>query len=261
MPSINLYQIPQVINTTQAGSVGVESSTNKINFDVSKNVTTEVEFLLKNIDRKLIIDPTITLVIFIMDQNRNLKLQRPLTVINQGRGHYRLTLNPCDINDWDTGYYPYTVVAKRPDQNQILLHSDHNRSTSGYLELKQGPLPTPKPSVTLSKIDFLSRINNNTEYFESGSYIASAQNDNKSGKHTCAIYSTNFKGSFSIEASLENGYPESTAWFKVDSTSIDTTVTSGITTMLFTGSYMWVRFIYTPDKTNVGSINQVLFKS
>ena len=266
MPSLNLYQIPQVIQTTQAGAVGVNSATNKIDFDVSKNVTTEVEFLLKNIDRKLVIDPTIVLIIYIVNpQDNTLKLQRPLVPINQGRGHYRLSISPCDIADWDPGYYSYTMVVQRLDQSQILLHADQNRSQYGFLELKKGPLPSPIPVVKLHQIDFLPRfkVNPLLNYFESGAHPGSAQRDNRPGRHTCAIYTNNFSGKFKVQASLENGIPtDDHAWFDIENAELTLVASTGINSLEFVGSLMWVRFIITPDAIPLnGTVTQVLFKN
>lgn len=265
MSSINLYQIPQVIQTTQAGAVGVQSPTNKIDFDISKNVTTEIDFLLRNIDRKLIIDSTIVLIIHIIDQyDQSLKLQRTLAPINAGRGHYRLIIDPADIINWRTGYYSYSVVVERSNQTQVLVHSDQNRTQYGFLELKAGPIPPPKPPITLLPADFFHRFGGSpiVEYLESGAQKGAAQTDNRNGVHTCAVYSKNFTGVIRVQASLDNSAPSAEgAWFDVQDTLITLDASTGVSAISFVGSFMWVRIIQLPSPTNSGTVTKILLKN
>lgn len=266
MPSVNLYQIPQVIQTTQAGAVGVNSATNKIDFDVSKNVTTEVEFLLKNIDRKLIIDPTNVLIMYIVDPgDQSIKMQKRLDSVTPGRGHFRLTISPSDIIDWSPGYYAYSVVILRAiDQSQILIHSNQNRSQYGFLEVKPGPIPSPIPPAQWEPSDANKRFDLNpvVDYFISGAYAGSAQRDNRYGQHTCVIYTKNYTGTFKVQASLENGIPSSIGeWFDIDDAHTTLNKSTGAVSIQFVGSVMWVRFLYVPALTNQGIISKVLFKN
>lgn len=263
MPSVNLFQIPQVINTTQAGGVGVNSATNKVDFDVSKNVHNEIEFLLKDIDRKAVSLTGKTLVIYIVNQaDRSLKLQKTLQVINAPRGHCRLTLTPSDIADWDTGYLAYSITIMRADQTQVLVHQDQNRSQYGFLEVKQGPLPCPQKATTITTEEFAMDVVNGETKYITGAFVGAAQRDNRSGKHTLAIYSKAFTGKFKIQASLENGVPTSDLeWFDLPESDVTLTNKSGITNVEFQGSFMWVRFMYIPSEFNTGSITKSLFKN
>ena len=127
MPSLTIYQIPQVIQTTRAGATGVNSATNKIDFFLSKNVTNEIEFLLKDIDRKPISLVGKTLILYVVDTaTQTLKLQKTLQSINEVRGHCRLTIAPSDISQWELGYYSYSLVMQRADQSQVLLYTDQS---------------------------------------------------------------------------------------------------------------------------------------
>ena len=275
MPSVNLFQIPQVINTSQAGSVGVNSATNKVDFEVSKNVHTEIEFLLKDIDRKAISLANKTLIIYIVDQqDRSLKMQKTLQIINAPRGHCRFTVTPSDVMDWEPGYYTYSITILREDQSQILVHQDQNRSQYGYFELQQGPLPSPRSAVEF-KADtpnwfqyFREGITTPVEGFhyvnihKSGAYEGAASRDNRNGKHTVALYTTKFKGTFKVQGSLEQSPPTfEQAWFDIQGTEVELKEVTGITNVLFAGNYLWVRFIYVPNEFNEGNVNKMLFKN
>jgi hypothetical protein len=282
MPSVNLYQIPQVINTTQAGGVGVNSATNKVDFDVSKNVTNEIEFLLKDIDRKAVSLTGKTMVIYIVDQKNNtVMLQKKLTVMNAPRGHCRLTISPSDIMDWDTGYYSYSITILQ-DGQQTLVHQDQNRSQYGYLEVKHGPLPAPRSATVITPQE-MQLDNNDLGLFRkyiSGAYPGAAQRDNRAGNHSLAIYAKNMSGTFYVQASLENGVPTAVQeWFDVEINNADVVNSryefenfTGVHNIQFQGSFMWVRFIFVPlidelaieppDRTGkLTQITKILFKN
>jgi hypothetical protein len=297
MPSVNLYQIPQVINTTQAGGVGVNSATNKIDFDVSKHVSTDIEFLLKDIDNKAISLTGKSMIIYIVDRSINrVMMQRKLTVMNAPRGHCRLTINPVDIMNWDLGCYSYTITIDH-DGKQSLVHQSKNRSQYGFMELTEGPLPSPR-SATVITPEEMQLDNNDLGLFKkyiSGAYPGAAQRDNHTGMHSLSIYANNMSGSFYIQASLENGVPTSVQeWFDVEIYHHDVpqqehhcqvsnhqdVVNSryvfknltGVHNIQFKGSFMWVRFVFVPeieeltmepvDKTGkLKMITKMLFKN
>ena len=270
MPSLTIYQIPQVIQTTRAGATGVNSATNRIDYFLSKNVTSEIEFLLKDIDRKPISLANKTLVLYVVDQNtQTLKLQKTLQTINEARGHCRLTVAPSDIMDWELGHYSYSIVMQRDDQSQVLLYTDQNRAAYGYLEVKAGPLPSPFEPIVLTDelfghatVGVSAQPVSGIKYRVTGGYPGAAQRDNRLGMHTCAIYTTDFKGAFKVQASLDNSVPnDDYGWFDVDDAQLMIDKKTGVTSLSFVGSFMWVRFIYVPDPTNTGRINKVLFKN
>ena len=270
MPSLTVYQIPQVIQTTRAGATGVNSSTNRIDFFLSKNVTNEIEFLLKDIDRKPISLVNKTLILYVVDTTtQTLKLQKTLQSINEVRGHCRLTVAPSDIAEWELGHYSYSLVMQRDDQSQVLLYTDQNRAAYGFLEVKPGPLPTPfEPIVLTDELFAHATYGVNVQpvggikYRVTGGYPGAAQRDNRLGMHTCAIYTTNFKGAFKVQASLDNSVPtEDYGWFDVEDSTVMFDEKTGITSLKFVGSFMWVRFIYVNDPTNTGTLDKVLFKN
>lgn len=270
MPSLTVYQIPQVTQITKAGAVGVNSSTTRIDFDLSKNVTNEIEFLLKDIDRRPISLLNKTVIMYVVDTDTNtLKLQKTLQVINEGRGHCRLTISPSDIGEWAESYYSYSLVLQRPDLSQILIYCDQNRSSYGFLEVKAGPLPAPNNIIEIDDAHFAHQTYGITNqpvigmrYRVSGGFPGAATRDNRNGMHTCAIYCKDFKGTFRVQASLDNSEPaDDLGWFDVEGGTLNIDKITGLTSMTFQGSLMWVRFLYFPDVANTGSITKVLFKN
>lgn len=270
MPSLTVYQIPQVTQITKAGATGVNSATTRIDFDLSKNVTNEIEFLLKDIDRRPISLTNKSVIIYVVDRDSNtLILQKTLQVINDTRGHCRLTITPADIGEWAPTYYSYSLVLERVDGSQILIYCDQNRSSYGFLEVKAGPLPPPNNIFEIDDEQFAHHTYGVTNqpvtgipYRVSGGHPGAAQRDNRAGMHTCAIYAKNFKGSFRVQASLDNSLPtDDLSWFDVEGAQRVIDNVTGIVTITFQGSLMWVRFLYIPDPQNTGTITKVLYKN
>lgn len=270
MPSLTVYQIPQVTQITKAGATGVNSATTRIDFDVSKNVTNEIEFLLKDVDRRPISLVNKNVIIYVVDTRSNtLILQKPLQAINEARGHCRLTIAPSDISQWETTYYSYSLVLERIDGSQILIYCDQNRSSYGFMEVKAGPLPPPNNIYEVNDQAFAHQTYGVTNqpvsgvpYRVTGGYPGAAQRDNRSGQHTIAIYCQNFLGTFKVQASLDNTQPtDDLGWFDVEGAMQFIDHATGIVSLSFQGSLMWVRFLYIPDPTNTGSITKVLFKN
>lgn len=262
MPTVNLYQMPQVVQLHQPGAVSVSTVVNRTDFNLFRNVTNQVEFLIKDVDRKPFNLAIKSVWLYIVDDRTGqLLIQRQLVPISDSRGHCRLVLDPLDIVDWDPGYYTYSVTVQE-NGAQTVIYTDQNRSLRGHLELMDGPLPNPKPQIEIAANQFLAQswgipLQN---YFVAEPFPGAAQSMNASGMHTLALYASNFTGTLWVQASLEN-VPPSTydEWFDV--TSIQLSNFTGVRGVQFTGSYMWVRFYYQPDISNAGSITKALLKN
>lgn len=261
MPSVTLYKMPQVIQISETG-LSVHAVVNRTDFNLFRGVTNEIEFLLKNADRKPSNLLGKTLSIFIVDERTNtVVVQTGLTTISETRGHCRLTLSPSDVAGLDNGSYRYSITETVGDK-QTIVFTDQNRSFKGYLEVFDGPIPNPNPSLEISKNQFVSETWGTPlqAYYVAGPFPGAAQVDNRSGQHTLALYCDNFSGQFWIDASLESGVPNNDAdWFPV--MDFQMTEQNGVKSVQFTGSYMWVRFYYQPAVDNDGEITKALLKN
>lgn len=266
MPSVNLYQMPQVVQLTETGAVSVSTVVNRTDFNLFKNVANEVEFLIKTVDRKPVNLTSKSLTIYVVnDATNQVVIQETLNVLSStedARGHQRLVLDAARLGDLNPGYYRYVITITDLDGVPKIIYTDQNRSVHGYCEVFEGPLPTPQPIIQIEADDFVSDrwgVNLDT-YFVAQSYPGAAQRDNKSGMHTLAVYTDNWSGHFWVEASLENSTPQVPSdWFPV--TDIELTQQSGVKSIQFTGNYMWLRFYYQPAINNIGNIVKALLKN
>lgn len=261
MPSVTLYKIPQVSQISESG-LSVYAIVNRTDFNLFRGVTNEVEFLLKNADRKPSNLLGRNLSIYIVDERTNtVVVQTGLAIINEARGHCRLSLSPSDLAGLENGPYRYSITETVGDK-QTIIFTDQNRSFKGYLEVFEGPIPNPTPSIIISNGEFVSSTWGNPlqTYYVTGPFPGAAQVDNRTGHHTLALYCNDFSGKFWIEASLESGVPNNDSdWFPVE--NFEMTNQGGVKSVQFTGSYMWVRLYYQPDVDNEGEITKAMLKN
>lgn len=236
---------------------------NRTDFAVFKHLTNEVDFLVKDYDKKPQNLNGKSLFMYVVDERSDkVVLQVELDIIDANKGHSRLVLKPNAISGLDLGSYRYSVTLQRNDSSHIAIYTDQHRSLRGYLEVTLGPLPEHKPSITIDSSMFLSQTWGTplSEYLVAESFPGAAQSSSANGHHTVAIYTTSFTGDFEIQASLENSPPsEASDWFTVGTESL--TNKTGITSIQFVGNYMWIRIIYSKSQINTGSVTKVLLRN
>jgi hypothetical protein len=264
MPSVILYKMPQVVQLTESGAVSVSTVINRTDFNLFKHVTNEVEFLIKTVDRKPINLTGLSLTIYVVnDATNQVVAQENLTDIGQDpKGHRRLVLDPFKVQELTPGFYRYSITIQRADGSQVLVYTDQNRSLRGFLEVFDGPLPSPQGVIEILPSDFVSDRWGNPlqEHLVAQSYPGAAQRANRSGLHNLALYTDNWSGEFFIEASIENGAPQDVSdWFPVSDFTLNSF--TGVKSIQFTGNYLWVRFYFIPAVNNVGTITKVLLKN
>ncbi len=262
MPNVTLYQLPTVVQLTQNNAVSVGTVLNRTDFNLHKNVTNEVEFLIKDIDRKPSNLTGKSLLIYIVDNSTNqLVIQSELVIINALRGHCRMVLTDSELAVLSLGYYRYAVTFAR-SSDQVLVYTDQHHSLRGYCEVFEGPIPGPVAALSIPASDFSPQSWGvpQANYLVTGSYAGAAQRDNRAGTHTLALYSDQFNGTVWVQGSLNNDAPNNDGdWFPI--TDVEVLDTATVTGVSFTGNYMWVRFYYQPAAGNTGTVTKALFKN
>lgn len=262
MPNVTVYQLPTVVQLIQNVAVSVGTVINRTDFNLHKGLTNEIEFLIKNIDRKPINLIDKTFMIYIVDHSTNqLVIQANLLNIIPERGHARLVLSDVDVASLNVGYYRYVVTEVRID-SQIAVYTDQNHSIRGFLEVFPGPIPPTPPVITIPGDEFSSMQWGDPlqTYRVSEAQPGAAQRGNRSGAHTMAIYSQDFSGKVTIQASLSDISPsQHDDWFDVMEHQINEDDT--VTGLPFVGNYQWVRMFYKPDALTTGSITKAVLKN
>ena len=131
--------------------------------------------------------------------------------------------------------------------------SDQNSRLTFVLEVRDGAVRF-RPSETVSVFNTVG-----DDYY--GSRMAGPpQTANKTGLQTLQVYTNNYTGTYKVQATMSLN-PLSGDWFDVTGQSYTVTADTGPNYHTFNGMYYWVRFVHTPDVSNVGTLDKIIYRS
>ena len=229
-------------------------------FKVWRGATNSVEFVVRDNDRKPKSLENKTAMITVMDPfSKFTRLQKPLDIIDEGRGTVSLTLEPQEIHDWKTGTYNYSVLIQE-DGIETLLAIDRNQNTVGNFEFFDSALPAEIESMKLEPSDFTEYSPNETETRHMSSMI---EIDDTVMYHTAAIYGSEFTGTVWVWGSIESD-PSSPGgnyenWFNLDESPIEFDNFTGIHALnIRSFDAKHIVFSWQEDDENEGSLESIL---
>lgn len=236
---------------------------NNETLDIFKGVTSKIDVNVKNSDTKKVQLAGRTLTAYLISgaSNSNV-LTRELTEIDGSKGQYQLTVLEGDSLDWDEGHYRLAITLIDENDDEQILFTDLGYGSGVEINVKSSPL---NPFVSSIISDATTWGENGGKWYSSA-YEADSKSGASDGLHTLALYMTDFTGQFWIQASLENSVPvNDTEWFdlKLDDVNDFLTYTSesALQNIDFIVNAQWVRFVYTPDVANTGTMNQALYRT
>jgi hypothetical protein len=258
-----------------SGVVNWNLPMNSNDFRVFKDVQNDVEFVVRNADRKPVNMMGRSAKINLFDQKTNTLLhQQDLKVINEAKGICKLVLLPDVTADWFLQTYSYSVQVTNVDGSTHLLYMDTFESQTGFFELAQGPIFDPQPSIEIP-YEALSQTSEEIDGVDTSIRVSSAlqgslQRNNTSGVHTLVATLDNFSGKIRIQGSLEPSTPTESNWFDIEIKEYDhQTSTEAFT---FEANLMWVRvWVYNrfeqldempqPLPADLGKITKIAFRN
>lgn len=130
--------------------------------------------------------------------------------------------------------------------------SDQNSRLTFVLEVRDGALRfRPSEEVTT--------FSQSGDDFYGGRMSGPKQNANRTGLQTAQVKMTNYTGVYKFQGTLSI-QPTDSDWFDITGQSYTVTgATTGYHT--FNGQYHWVRLVHTPDVTNAGTLDKVVYRS
>ena len=279
---MSMAQVPLILQTNRPiwlvqndnGVVNFNMTTGQYDFKIYKGSQSDIDFVVRNVDRKPIRLVGKTLTITIINELTGVTLlQRVLKITDDINGLARLMIYPTDMKYWPVGYLTYSILITNEDNSQNMLYVSLDQGARGYLQVIDGLLPHPSESVTILASDFHTEswLFVPVTHFVSGSYSGNQSRGIDSALHTLAVYCTNFKGKFWVQGTLDNDPPDShDDWFHIQLGTIHNHFTfdgtmgngfTGIEPFSFEANLTWIRFIFLPDLDNVGSLDKILLKN
>lgn len=280
MATVYLYKYREYVQLVQADKNVPNINLPMIQYDtkIYKGVTNTIDFVIRNNDRKPIGMVGYTLRAQIREVNNptNAKaptevlLEKNLIMVDERAGKAKLVLDPEDIEDWETGYYRYTIRTINQDGTNELLYTDINKDTWGDFQLIEGISSSIVPAVEIKAEQFTPTPSGDYGMrYVTGAIPGDAQAQRASGCHTFAVYTDSWVGKVWVEGSLTNEPPLPSEWFKVPLTdttdyfeyTVDDIGKLNVKLINFTMNLYWVRFIYEPNSVNRGKFSRILYRN
>lgn len=212
----------------------------------------DFEFFVSDTSRKPVSIENKTFEARVVNRTTNqVLLTKTLTPIDYTVGSVLLRLTEDDTANLAPALYDVTITYTDSETREFGLYSDQNARLTYVLEVKENPASTIKESVTADGTSMIA---------------STAQTLNSDGTNTVAVYVNNFTGTFTAEATLATS-PASKDWFTVqldpESATDAWTFTneSGVVPFTWDGMFMWVRFSYTADPANTGTLDKILYRA
>jgi len=225
---------------------------------IYKGVDSVLSFDIKNQDRKPvnILDKDV-MVNIMQVRTGELVVQRRAQKIQAENGYCEVTIFASDIEQLAPGFYQISAVIYETDGIARSLFTDHNRRATMELEICDGAYPKFIPSVEVVFTE------------QDGQWVSqplrgNMQFNDTSLLHTIQIKVTGFTGSFRAIACLEYSEARDSYFvcrFLDGSTSIRFDNATDVQGWNFAVDARWIRIIYTPDSSNTGTVDKVLYRS
>lgn len=269
---ISLFRFPVVvhIHKTNGGIRNENMPFNDSDFRAYKGAQTDIDFIVRNNDRKPVTLAGKNAYVIIRDnETKQQVLKKSLKFIDESRGKLQLSLTPAEIAGWEEGYYEYVILQENRDGSQNILYTSQDQDARGWFELRSGALPPLSQSYELTPAQFhpihVGGYPGGTTRWISDHLPGDAKLGFKEGLHTFAVYLSKFTGRLWVQGSLETCTPSSeTDWFFINLTpntfELHFTNACGIEPYNFEANISWVRFVYEGDVSNAGLITRILYK-
>lgn len=253
----------KLLSDSQQFQLSIETNTIKVNhamnnvpMKVYQGHPTEIDFSVRNRDRKKVslLDKDLRIQI-ISAETGELVIDRLLDAVDKSIGRVKLMLSASDTQDLKIGWYKFIVVYDAGDGSSGVLYSDWAFDSVGTLEVTGIATPQSAQTITLDTFTYDSSIDK--MYSQYG--VGSAQFGYTGTQHSYVVYpEAGFSGTVTLEGTLE-AVPsdDSRIWFTIDEKVLDTQ--TDLSYNSYTINPMWVRATY--KSTNSKTISKVLVRN
>ena len=230
---------------------------------INKFVTNQYRFTIHNQDQKPVNLLDKTLKFDLIDRDSGAIVVSKYLTGGGSNGQIMLTLLESDTLNLHDVYYSYNLYLIDELYNKLPLYTGFNYETYGYAEVIDLNFGRFVASQTLNQFTL---VTGSTTTYQS--YIADANplSNGNIALHTAAIYCTNYTGVFNIRGTMANDVdPDHEKFFDVraegqNSTNITLTNFTGVKYFNFYGVFRKVQFLHTPNISNTGTFDKIIYR-
>jgi len=262
------YKLPVQLSQTDHGAPNLSRPMYNYHIKLYKNNHNRVDFVIRNNDKKPVklLDCVVSVTIQHVESGQTY-LQKTAAVTDEIKGRAQLYVSPTECVGWPLGGYTFTVSLRKPGYQDEYLFVDVNNHVQGEFELLDTLGHELIPAQEIKAEQFTPVIldwDTQLQVYRSGALPARNQVGQHSGFHTCVVYTRNWRGTFQVEASLQNLAPTDDSWFTVplngEANHVFTSESPSCQPFNFGLNARWIRFTYAPHIENHGEFVKVLYK-
>jgi hypothetical protein len=228
------------------------------NLKIYRSVDNRIDIQVRNSDQKASNITGSTLVFnLVTRETKDLIFQKDFSAMDLTTGKVTVILTENEMLDIDPGFYEYSIIKEVRETvdstdykvtSRIAMYMDSQYDTLGTIEVLGDVLGEVTPSVSIDKFEYVNPFTtggDDSKFFIS-SIVDTKPTFNSAGTlHTFQFYSSNYRGTVTIQGSLDEQGATPHKW--VDISTID------LTTQRYkniTGKYNWFRIKHLPTQSS-----------
>ncbi len=230
------------------------------NLKIYRGVDNRIDIQVRNSDQKASNITGSTLVFnLVSKETKDLVLSKDFVGMDVSTGKVTVTLTDSELLDIDNGFYQYSIIKEVRETidstdykvtSKMPLYVDSQYGTTGTLEVSGDVYGNVTQSVVIDTFNYTNPFTQGSTvppWFESAIIDASPKIKTGDPLHTFQFYSTNYGGSVSIQASLDNqgATPRPNKWVTVATVDLATEKYKNVV-----GHWNWFRIKHFPSHSS-----------
>jgi hypothetical protein len=228
------------------------------NLKIYRSVDNRIDVQVRNSDQKASNITGSTLVFnLIVRETKDLVFQKDFSAMDLVTGKVTVILTEYEMLDIDSGFYDYSIVKEVRESidstdykvtSRIAMYMDSQYDTVGTIEVLGDVLGEVTPSVSIDKFEYVNPFTtggDDSKFFISSIVDAKPTFNSAGTLHTFQFYSSNYRGTVTIQGSLDEQGATPRKW--VDISTVDLTEQRYKN---ITGKYNWFRIKHVPTQSS-----------
>jgi hypothetical protein len=228
------------------------------NLKIYRSVDNRIDIQVRNSDQKASNITGSTLVFnLITRETKDLVFQKDFLAMDLVTGKVTVILTEHELLDIDPGFYEYSIIKEVRETvdstdykvtSRIAMYMDSQYDTLGTIEVLGDVLGEVTPSVSIDKFEYINPFTAGSE--DPKIYISSIVDANPTFNsagtlHTFQFYSSNYRGTVTIQGSLDEQGATPHNWVDISTVDLTTQRYKNIT-----GKYNWFRIKHLPTQSS-----------
>lgn len=224
---------------------------------VYKGIDNDLEFQILNRDQKPVGLTGFEIKFIAFDENKNLVLDKTGEILIANKGLCKVTITENDMFNIKQQYLSYNIYLVDSNNDKKLTYTDVHYGNSGTIFVSSDAFPGPR--ATHSVTQFQRETVNEPEFISETLEAQPGINGNEA-LHTAAIYTNNYVGTVTVQATLQNQITGNNTdmWADIDTVTFDGTETEP-KPVNFNGVYSYLRFRTSAEPTD--KITKILVRN